>query len=544
MARQGLLIRYLTGFLFSVALALTQTGSTEITGLVTDATGAAVPGAKITITRVATGESRSALTDSAGEYVFTLIEIGEYIVKCERQGFKTRTVTSLHLQTGQKLRVDLNLEVGSVAESVEVRASAVTLRTEDATVGQVIENRRIVELPLNGRNMSGLAVLVPGVQYGLRTGLADGSGGFPIPGAGVSVIANGIREVYNTVALDGVDAKNPRTHITVFTPSIEAIEEFKVQASSYSAEYGQGGGARIEVSMKSGTNQLHGTLFEFLRNHRLDAEDYFLNLGTPAGTARAPKDRLRRNQFGVVVSGPVALPKYNGRNRTFWAFDYEGRRDTNERVQTAFFPPDSFRQGDFSILLRPPVVNGRPLRAPIIIFDPVTGDPFPNNVIPASRITTGARNLIKFLPPAQFQQTDPLDFTARSAVPSVIDQNQYFWRVDHNFSGYDRVFVRYAADRSKLDDNYINPNFPVFYSSRATNLSSQWLHTFNQNRINEFRFGFNLTDDDIANPRTNTNFDIDSLGIGQFRAISDGNRKLTPRETGVPLITQFTIGDR
>src|SRR5438309_5204918 len=116
--------------------------------------------------------------------------------------------------------------------------------------------------------------------------------------------------------------------------------------------------------------------------------------------------------------------------------------------------------------------------------------------------------------------------------------------VDHNFSGYDRVFVRYAADRSNLTDNYINPNFPVFYSSQATNLASQWLHTFNQNRINEFRFGFNLVSDDLATPRTNTNFDIDSLGIGQFRAISDGNRKLTPRETGVPLMTQFTIGDR
>ena len=440
---------------------------------------------------------------------------------------------------------DLSLELGNVAESVEVRAGAVTLKTEDATVGQVIENRRIVELPLNGRNMSGLAVLVPGVQYGLRTGLADGSGGFPIPGAGVSVIANGIREVYNTVALDGVDAKNPRTHITVFTPSIEAIEEFKVQASSYSAEYGQGGGARIEVSMKSGTNQLHGTGFEFLRNDKLDAEDYFLNLGTPPGTARAPKDRLRRNQFGAVLSGPVMLPKYDGRNRTFWAFDYEGRRDTHETVQTAFFPPDTFRQGDFSVLLNPRRSWAANLcERPIVVFDPVTGDPFPNNIIPASRITNGAKNLIKFLPPAQFQQVDPLDFTARSAVPSVIGQNQYFWRVDHNFSNNDRVFVRYAADRSTLTDNYINPNFPVFYSSRATNLASQWLHTFNQNKINEFRFGFNLVDDDLANPRTDTNFDIDSLGIGPFRAISDGNRKLTPRETGVPLITQFTIGDR
>ena len=193
--------------LIMAPLAHAQGVTGTVNGTVTDSQGAVIPGAHITITRVATKESRAAVTDNAGEYVFSLIEIGEYTVKCETQGFKTRTVMGLVLQTAQKLRVDLTLELGNVAETVEVRAAAVTLKTEDATVGQVIENRRIVELPLNGRNMSGLAVLVPGVQYGLRTGLADGSGGFPIPGAGVSVIANGIREVYNTISLDGVDAK-------------------------------------------------------------------------------------------------------------------------------------------------------------------------------------------------------------------------------------------------------------------------------------------------------------------------------------------------
>jgi hypothetical protein len=462
------------------------------------------------------------------------------------QGFKTRTVTGIQVQTQQKVRVNVSLELGNVTETVEVTAAAVTLKTEDATVGQVIENRRIIELPLNGRNISNLAVLVPGVQFGLRTGLSDGSGGFPIPGAGVSVIANGIREIYGTIALDGVDAKNPRTHITVFTPSVEAIEEFKVQTSSYSAEFGQGGGAHVQVSMKSGGNQLRGTLFEFLRNDKLDAESYFLNFQLPAGTERRPKDRLRRNQFGAVVSGPVILPGYNGRDRTFWAFNYEGRRDTTERVQTAFFHPDAFRQGDFSALLQPAInpSTGRPFRAPIVVFDPLTGDPFANNLVPASRLHRGARNLMQFLPPAQFRQLDALDFTARSSVPDIITQNQYFWRLDHQFTDYDRVFVRWAGDRSDRDQRYINPNFPVRYYSSATNLASQWLHTFNQNMINEFRFGFNVVDDDIGNPRTNTDFDIDGLGIGQFRSIADGNRKLTPREAGVPLLTQFTIGDR
>ena len=328
-----------------------QTTSTEILGLVTDSSGAVVPGAQVTILRLATGETRTALTNQSGDYSFPLIEIGEYNIRCEMRGFTTQTVSGLRVQTQQKARVNFTLVLGEIAETVEVTATAVALKTEDVTVGQVIDNKRVIELPLNGRNLSHLAVLVAGVQFGRRTGMADGQGGFPIPGAAVSIIANGIRETYGTVALDGVDAKNPRTHTTVFTPSIEAVEEFKVQTGSYSAEFGQGGGGIIQISMKSGTNQLHGTLFEFLRNDKLDAESYFLNFERPPNTERLPKDRLRRNQFGAIVSGPVMLPGYNGRNRTFWAFDYEGRRDTTERVQTAFFPNNDFRNGNFGALL-------------------------------------------------------------------------------------------------------------------------------------------------------------------------------------------------
>jgi hypothetical protein len=542
-------MRLVTPCILTIVLAApiwSQTTSTEILGLVTDPSGAAVAGARVVATRTATGEVRAAITDQSGEYSFPLLEIGDYSVRVEMPGFKSQTVPNLVLQLHQKARVNFKLELGDVAETVEVSASAAALKTEDATVGQVIENRRVIELPLNGRNISNLAVLVPGVQFGLRTGLADGQGGFPIPGAGVSIIANGIREIYGTVALDGVDAKNPRVHTTVFTPSIEAIEEFKVQTGSYSAEYGQGGGGIIQVSMKSGTNQLRGTAFEFLRNDRLDAEHYFLNFERPAGAPRLEKDRLRRNQFGAVVSGPVVLPGYNGRNRTFWAFDYEGRRETAERVQTAFFPPAAFRDGDFSALLTPAIntATGRPYRAPIIIFDANTGEPFAGNIIPRTRLHPGAVSVVRqFLPPAQFGQADILDFTARAAVPDIIRQNQYFWRVDHLFREKDRLFVRYAGDRSRRDQDYINPNFPTYFTSSATNLASQWIHTFNQNRLNEFRFGFNIADDDIGNPRTNTDFDVDALGIGNYRALSDGNRKLGPREAGVPLIG-FTMGDR
>lgn len=538
--RQAALLSLLHLAVFSLSA---QTTSTEILGLVADASGALVPGARITITHVATNESRTALTNMAGEYSFPAVDIGDFTVRCEAQGFKTQNVRGVRVQTQEKVRLNFALEVGAVTETVDVQASVALLKTEEATLGQVIENKRIIELPLNGRNISNLAVLAPGVQFGVRSGMADGSGG-DIPGAAVAVIANGIRETYGTVALDGVDARNPRDHIAQFAPSVEAVEEFKVQTGSYSAEYGQGGGAIVQVTMKSGTNDLKGTAFEFLRNEKLDAENYFLNFERPAGSGRLPKDRLRRNQFGAVVSGPVKLPGYDGRNRTFWAFDYEGRRQTVEGVQTAFFPPETFRQGDFSALLTPAInpATNRPFRAAIMIFDPLNGEFFPNNRIPASRIHAGARNLMQFLPPPQFQQADIVDFTARASVPSTIGQDQYFWRIDHNFTQSDKVFVRYATSRSDLHSDYVNPNFPTDLTTSITNIGSQWLHTFNQNMLNELRFGVNLTESDLVNPRTDTNFDVDSLGIGKFRAI--GDRKLTAREAGVPVISQFTIGDR
>ena len=327
-------------------------------------------------------------------------------------------------------------------------------------------------------------------------------------------------------------AKDPRIHITNFVPSIEAIEEFKIQTNAYSAEYGFGGGAVTSITMKSGTNDIHGTLFEFLRNEALDAENYFLNFQPAAGVARKPKDKFRRNQFGAVVSGPLI------KNKTFWAFNWESRRDKIGALQEAVFPLDAFRRGDFSELLTGTInpATGRLFRAPIIIYDPVTGNPFPNNIIPQSRLHPGALNVLeKYVPKAQFRQADPLDITAREAVDQPTNTNTYFGRVDHYFSDRDRVFGRIAIDRSGRTANNINPNLPVFVDSNVTNLATSWVHTFSQSMINELRVGFNISDDLTFNPRTDDeSFDMDALGIGEFRIPTDGNRKLTPREHGIP----------
>ncbi len=530
--------------LFFLATTLpAQTTSTEVVGSVTDPAGAVVPGAKVTLLRTATGQTRETVTTATGDYAFPLIETGEYRVSARAAGFKTGEASGIVVQLQQKARVDFRLEIGQTTETIEVTANSALLKTEDAAVGSVIDNKRVVELPLNGRNVAGLAVLTPGVQFGIRMGL-DGQGGgtFPIPGSVVAVSANGQREVNQQVTLDGVIATEPRINTMVFSPSIDAIEEFKVQTSSYSAEYGQNNGAIVQIALKSGTNRLRGTLYEFVRNDVFDASDYFLNFQLPATAQRSPKNRLRRNQFGVFTSGPVYLPKlYNGRDRTFWSFNYEGRRETLESVQEAFWFPDAFRKGDFSALLTPPVRNGRPIRAPSIIYDPLTGEPFRDpagritNIIPASRINKNAQNFVnQFQPLPMFQPEDPLDINARGSIPATIRSNQYFFRVDHQFRPADKVFVRYAGDRSRFISNVLNPNFPTFTDSRANNIAVQHVHIFNPSTLNEFRYGLNKADDTFTNPRSNSNFDLDSLGIGQYRVATDGNRKLTPLETGIP----------
>ena len=504
-----------------------------IQGLVTDESQAVVPGATVTITNVATGISVMTTTNETGNYTFPLVDVGNYDIVCSLEGFKTNKINNQRVDTGAQVRADFELEIGDHTFTIDVTASAVVLSTENATVGAVVENKRIVELPLNGRNMVQLAVLVPGVQFGHRGGLANGLGharaNGPIPGQVYSISANGVRELHQVVSLDGLEAKEPLYNRTHFVPSIEAIEEFKVQTNTYSAEVGFGGGAVTSITMKSGTNQLHGTLFEFLRNDKLDAENYFLNLERVG--ERQPKDRLRRNQFGAVVSGPIV------KNKTFWMFNWESRRERLGVVQGTWFPLDEFRNGDFSELLTDDFLDtGRRNPNPILIYDALTGDPFPNNIIPSSQIHPGAKNVMdQFVPRAEFREPDPLLQTARSAVDEAINTNLFFGRVDHHFSDTNRFFARLAWDESGRDRESINPNFPRFTRARNVNLATSWAHTFNQNAINDFRFGFNIADDKSTHARTNDeSFDMDALGVGRVRVAGDGNRSLSPLEHGVP----------
>ncbi len=530
------------GIFLCAASLLAQTTSTEVLGTVSDTTGAVVPGAKVNLLRIQTGERRTAVTDGSGNYSFPLIEIGDYTVSIEMQGFKSQTKTGIHVEYQQKARVNVELDIGATSDRVKVVATGVELKTDDASLGVTIDHTRVVELPIVNRNFASLVVLTPGVQFGTRMGLSPlSTAGSFFPGA-TQVSANGQRDANQRVTLDGVIASEPLVNTVYFNPSIDAIEEVKVHTGSYSAEYGMNNGANVQVALKSGTNEYHGAFFEFMRNDAADAKDYFLNFQLPPGSPLQSKNRLRRNQFGAWLAGPVLIPKlYNGRDRTFWSFNYEGTRQTEESVQQAFWYPEAFRNGDFSALLRPLIRNGVPVRAPTIIYDPLTGEPFRDlqgnitNIIPASRINKNGQNFVnQFLPLPRFTPEDILDVNVIATVPNILYQNQFFSRLDHQFSSKDRIFGRLATMRGDYTINNINPRFPSVQKIQNYNVAFQHLHTFNATTLNEFRVGFNKVNNDQTGPRTNTDFDPDSLGIGQFRVAVANNRKFRPDETGIP----------
>lgn len=538
----------------SLARAFPQTTSTSILGTITDAQRLPIAGAKVTVLHVRTGQNRSVETAATGNYNFPLLDVGIYEVTVEKEGFQAQTRTNIPLQLNQKARIDVVLELGVRAERVEIVAdSASLLRTDELALGQIVEQKRIAELPLNGRNLAGLAVLQPGVQYGARMGFDGQSGeggGVPVPGGSIALSANGQRDTSQHATLDGIVVTEARLNTVPFTPSIEAVEEFRVQSGGYSAEFGGNSGAQVTVVLRSGANDYHGSAFEFVRNDVFDAENYFQNYFNAPGSPRRAKDGLRQNQFGGVISGPFRFPGlYNGRERTFFMFAYEARlRREPDGITAANHPPLPFREGNLGALLNRRDSAGRPLPA-LQVVDPLSGRPFAANIIPASRISPAARALLNFWPQPDSVSPDPLSgVNYLGASFSRLDDDQRFLRLDHNISSRDRAFASYAFnDVSYSKSPGDNPNFATTVSGRNQLLATRWLHLFTPAFINEFRYGFSRSVDNTLNPRSNTSFDLDTLGLTGFRFLGDGNRKFTPREAGLPEIrvTGFSpLGDR
>jgi len=379
MSRLSLRPRVLTAALVAFAIlcclapppAGAQAVSGTILGFVKDSTGAVVPGATVTLVNTGTGYSRSVVTDASGEYTAPLIPTGTYSVSAELTGFKKASKTNVLLGVDQKVRMDLALELGAMTEVVEIQAETPLLQTASSELGATIVEEQIRTLPLNGRNFVSLTRTVPGILRGQPGGNIDGAGSLAWR-ASASFSANGQRTRDNNYMLDGVDNNETWLQTVVIFPSVDALQEFKLQTSTYSAEFGRSLGGVVNLQLKSGTNDYHGSVFAFNRNDSFDANNWFNNR---AGRKKAD---LSQNQFGATFGGPII------KDKTFFFADYQGLRITSGQTYLSTVPSLAMRQGNFSELNR-------------VIYDPLTGQPFPGNTIPESRWDPASRNIMQQL---------------------------------------------------------------------------------------------------------------------------------------------------
>ncbi|MEK7833189.1 MAG: carboxypeptidase-like regulatory domain-containing protein, partial [Acidobacteriota bacterium] len=334
--------------LFS-SIGLAQGIRATVTGRVTDPSGAVVVGAKVTIINTGTNETRTVQTNEAGEYTVPQIQPGDYSLSVERQGFK-KTVQRFTLETGQDARADVALQAGAVTEQVEITAVTPVVSSEDASLGNVVDQKKIVELPLNGRSYIQLALLQPNVFAPAQNSTLGFRGGFNV---------SGNSEIANNYILDGVDNNDETTNQPSHQPILDSVREFKVLTGTYSAEYGRQSGGQVIVTTKSGTNQYHGSAFEFHRNSVFDARNFFARScikRDSSGNCTSYKPSFRRNQFGGVMGGPIMNDKL------FFFAGYEGQRRGQQEAGLAIVPTAAMRQGDFSgvanLFFRDPLKSG------------------------------------------------------------------------------------------------------------------------------------------------------------------------------------------
>jgi len=459
-----------------------------IVGSVKDSAGAVIPGVEVTVTNSGTGATRAVVTAENGEYAVTLLPPGVYSVSATLPGFKTNVRTGITLQVDQVARIDLMLQVGEVSEKVEVIGDAPLINTETSTVGTVIENSKVVELPLNGRQFLQLNLLVPGASTPVQGSQNSTQGG--------SFVVNGAREQDNNFLIDGIDNNDLAINIQTVSLSIDAIQEFKVQASTYTAEFGRSGGGQINLTTKSGTNDIHGTLFEFVRNDKFDARNFF--------ASGQPKPKYRQNQFGASVGGPIR------KNSTFFFFNTDITKIRQGVTQTAHVPSLIERQGDFT-------GSGTTVYDPLL-YDAATNtrQPFPGNRIPSYRINLVSQKILDLFMPLPNLPNPPQNFISSPTAPRDIEQ--YTVKIDQKLPHNDDLFVRFTLN----DDSRYNafepfnifasvPQFGTNTINRQEHGGAGWVHIFNPSLVSEFRVGFNRFNAGIYQDRYKQMEDRDGL---------------------------------
>ena len=436
----------------TAAVAQVATGS--IVGTVVDASGQLVPGAQVTVREVNRNTTTALTTDSAGVYTAPFLVPGTYEISVELQGFRSWIRRAIVLQVNDRLRIDAKLEVGTVTESTTVTAESPLVRTDSSEVATVIEEKAIKELPLNGRNFAALVYLAPGITPGQAGENLSGASTFNPRGAS-NFNALGSQANSNAWLVDGIDNNEFTFNTVIVAPSVEQVREFKVLSGVFSAEFGRGAGV-VSVSTKSGTNRLHGTGYEFLRNDAFDARNFFVRKVVAAdGTlVKDPVPPLDRHQFGGAIGGAVVIPGlYDGHSRTFFFADYAGIKETRGVTTVNTVPTAATRTGDFSNY-RDRNGNLIPIYDPLTTrVDPATGrivrDQFPNNIIPQDRILSVGRNIASIYP---LPNNGSSNFDNYISTPNrEITDNAFSGRVDHRLSDNDTFFVRFNYGKFRLD---------------------------------------------------------------------------------------------
>lgn len=560
--------KVLPGMALCLALAASgwaQTVNATLTGSVTDPSGAVIPGASVTATNVATGVATKTKTDGGGNYIFPSLAPATYTLTFAQSGFKSTVMTGIILQVDEKASLNAQLQVGSVAQQVEVRTQVPIVNTQSASVGTVIDTQQVVDLPLNLREYGSLATLVPGAVTD-NGGFASSNIGSPF--ALTSYNANGNRSSSNSYLIDGIESRNLSFGGFALEPPPDAVQEFNLETNIYNATFGLAAGSTINLTTKSGTNQIHGAAYEFFRNSGLDARNFFaLNQTNPLTGAQIPgtaRPEFRRNQFGFVLGGPIK------KDKTFWFVNYEGLRRIEGGEALSVVPTPTELSGNLSQFLTGKTVNlcgaGGPSNLNFDsgqLFYPATLGTLtcPSGSAKAgTSILTGtpiAGNLINSLDPVAKHALSLNPFPAPNYPTTTVNgnnfaqtspitegDNSFIARIDQNFSDKDQVFGRYMFGQSSWTDPYSGytslPGFGDTLYYRGQNMAVGWTHTVSPTLLSEARIGFqrNYDIENCASCPRSPNF-MSSFGIQGLTALSSAT-------VGFPIfsfVNFATIGD-
>ncbi|HWA93152.1 MAG TPA: carboxypeptidase regulatory-like domain-containing protein [Terracidiphilus sp.] len=513
----GLMLIMLAMIAVAMPFGMAQSVTAKIVGVIHDPTGAVIPDAQIVATNITTGARWNTKSGQSGEYVLPNLPAGDYTLTVSRDGFKSATVGHIQLQVLQTAAVDVNLEVGAVSENVRVAVDQILLNTQTSDLGSVINSREIQALPLNGGDVLQLATLAPGVNTFYSTQGAPNRGAQSFQGpnflagsqnVGTDVTVGISRENSTEYRVDGVNITNPLVGQISLLPSTDDVQEFKVEIATAPANFSSP--QSINVLTKGGTNSIHGTAFDYLRNDALDAKNFFQAAGTSTP--------LRFNQFGATVGGPILKQKL------FYFGSYSGVRSHTPATVYAVVPTESEYGGDFNYPGAPTIYDFDP-------NNPSQGTPFPNNTIPSDRISQFAQVFNKYMPHTNFSGTGslaPYNFSTVLNNPFNMDQGS--GRIDYTISGKDRLFGRYTYANTTNNSPGIMPLYGQTFPYLGHNAVVDESHTFNEHSINVFRFGFTKSELSVTADRGDGTNYVQNLGLSNLAG------ETNPNQYGLPTV--------